>query len=102
MKPGHAPAVRRQPVRTCIGCRTAEGKRGLERIVRAIDGTVAVDPTGKANGRGAYLHPRPSCWEQALKRGTINHTLKTTMANEHVEALRAFVATLPREESEPE
>lgn len=83
------------PQRTCIACRQREGKRGLLRIVRTPDGKVALDPTGKANGRGAYLHESRGCWEKALKRGTIAVALKVSPAQEDVDALRSFSATLP-------
>lgn len=91
---------RHVPQRTCIGCREEAAKRSFVRIVRTPEGRVEVDPTGRANGRGAYLHSSRSCWEKALKGGTITHVLKTTPAREDVEALRAFAVALPAEESE--
>jgi predicted RNA-binding protein YlxR (DUF448 family) len=91
---------RRMPTRTCIGCRQAEGKRTLIRIVRGLDQRVTVDRTGRAPGRGAYLHEARACWEKALKGATINHALKITPEPDDVEALRAFAVTLPVEESE--
>ncbi len=94
------PKPRHVPQRTCIGCRQEAGKRALIRIVRTPEQRVIVDPTGKANGRGAYLHPARECWEKALKRGTIAYALKITPVQEDVEALRAFAMTLPVEESE--
>jgi hypothetical protein len=47
------------------------------RIVRTPEG-VRYDPTGKANGRGAYLHDKRSCWERALK-GSLAKALKTDL-----------------------
>lgn len=93
--PGGGRKPRPIPQRTCIACRSREGKRGLVRIVRTPDGRIVVDPTGKANGRGAYLHESRACWEKALKRGTIAVALKVSPAQEDVEALRTFSATLP-------
>ena len=101
MKPAKGPRPRHVPQRTCIGCRQEEGKRELVRIVRTSDQHVTIDPTGKARGRGAYLHREKSCWEKALKGATISHALKITPAKEDVEALRAFGMALPAEESEP-
>ena len=92
---GGGPRPRPIPQRTCIACRQREGKRGLLRIVRTPDGKVTFDPTGKANGRGAYLHESRGCWEKALKRGTIAVALKVSPAQEDVDALRSFSATLP-------
>lgn len=91
---------RRVPVRTCVGCRVSEGKRGLVRVVRTPEGRVVVDPAGKANGRGAYVHGERSCWEKALRGGRIGHALRTTPALEDIEALRAFAAALPTEEGD--
>lgn len=91
---------RRTPQRTCIGCRAEAGKRGLIRIVRTPAQEVLVDPTGKANGRGAYLHPLRPCWEKALKGATIKNALKISPAVDELEALRAFALALPAEESD--
>ncbi len=98
MKAAKGPRPRHVPQRTCIGCRQEEGKRTFIRIVRTPDQRLVIDPTGKANGRGAYLHARTSCWEKALKGGTIVHALKFNPAQEDVEALRAFGMALPAEE----
>jgi predicted RNA-binding protein YlxR (DUF448 family) len=65
----------------------------LIRLVKTPVGVV-VDPTGKAAGRGAYLHNQRSCWERGLK-GPLGHALKTDLTNEEFEALKAFSATLP-------
>lgn len=92
LKPRHV------PTRICIACRAAEPKRGFIRIVRTVEGRVVTDASGKANGRGAYLHAARTCWEKALKGGTIAHALKITPAPDDVEALRAFALTLPFEE----
>ena len=43
------------PMRTCVVTKEKCEKRDLLRIVRTPSGDVIVDPTGKANGRGAYL-----------------------------------------------
>jgi hypothetical protein len=87
------------PQRTCIGCRTETGRRDLVRIVRTEEQRVVVDPSGKARGRGAYLCPRPACWEKALKGGTIGYALRMTPARDDLEALRAFGLALAPEES---
>jgi predicted RNA-binding protein YlxR (DUF448 family) len=70
---------RRFPVRTCVACRTERQKREFVRIVRAPDGTVSVDATGKANGRGAYLCADGSCWTIALKKKAIERALSAPL-----------------------
>ena len=89
--------VKHIPQRTCVGCRTVMAKRQLMRIVRTADG-VAVDPTGKLAGRGAYLHDRRSCWEAGLK-GSLAHALKVELTAADREQLESFMNTLP--EAEP-
>jgi predicted RNA-binding protein YlxR (DUF448 family) len=79
------PRVRHIPQRTCVGCRTVLAKRQLVRLVRSVTATgevqVRIDPTGKANGRGAYLHNRRSCWETALKSGALERALKVELSD---------------------
>jgi len=81
------------PQRTCIGCRTVLAKRELVRLVRTPDG-ILVDSTGKAAGRGAYLHNIRSCWEQALK-GPINHALRTEITPADRQRLMEYIERLP-------
>jgi uncharacterized protein len=85
---------RRVPQRTCVACRRVEGKRQLIRIVRTPAGTVEVDPTGRKNGRGAYLHADPACWETAFKRKALQHALKTELGDADRAALEAYGASL--------
>lgn len=71
-----APRPKHIPQRTCIACRRSDAKRGLERLVRTAEGRVALDPSGKKAGRGAYLCDSPACWEQALKRHALERALR--------------------------
>ncbi len=89
------PQAKHIPQRTCVGCRLVLPKRSLIRIVRQPEG-VLVDPTGKARGRGAYLHNQRSCWEKGLK-GALANALKTEITTADRERLAAFMATLPEE-----
>jgi predicted RNA-binding protein YlxR (DUF448 family) len=67
----------REPERTCVGCRGKASKAAFVRVVRGTDGSVAVDPSGKAPGRGAYLHRDPACVDAAVKKGTLWRALRT-------------------------
>jgi predicted RNA-binding protein YlxR (DUF448 family) len=51
------------PYRTCVACRQKYDKRRLTRIVRTKDEGVVIDPSGKRNGRGAYLCDQFDCWK---------------------------------------
>jgi len=74
--PGHEPA------RTCVGCRAVGGKRELIRVVRRPEGGAAVDVTGRAEGRGAYLHRLAACVESARKKRSLERALRTTVQPE--------------------
>lgn len=80
--------VKHIPHRTCVGCRKVESKYALVRIVRTAEG-VAVDPTGKRAGRGAYLHLNQSCWENGLS-GSLAKALKTTLEEKDILALKMY------------
>ena len=49
------------PLRRCVGCRRSLPKGELLRLVRDETGEVRPDPTGRAEGRGAYVCDRPQC-----------------------------------------
>lgn len=84
------------PQRTCVGCRQVQAKRSMIRIVRGPDG-VRVDPTGKAPGRGAYLHDLRSCWEAALK-GSLARALRCELSAEERQGLQAVAESLANRE----
>jgi uncharacterized protein len=86
---------RRVPQRTCVGCGSVTAKRELIRIVRGLDGVVRPDPTGKAAGRGAYLHADRSCWEAGLKKKKLERSLNVAISPEGREALVAYAQELP-------
>jgi hypothetical protein len=64
------------PQRTCVACRRTDAKRGLIRLVRTAEGGIAIDPTGKHQGRGAYLCNNRMCWQTALKRKQLERALR--------------------------
>jgi len=107
--PARGSRPRHVPQRTCVACRQTSAKRQLVRIVRGVDGSVAIDPTGKRSGRGAYVCDSPECWQAALKRGVLARALKLeTLPEADLQTLNAYaqrlsgtpepVATSPRNE----
>ncbi len=71
--------ARAEPARTCIVTRAKRPKRELIRIVRTLDGGVQCDPSGRLNGRGAYLSVEPGCVQKALARGILSKQLGVTI-----------------------
>ena len=70
------------PMRQCCGCLTMKPKRELIRVVRAPSGEVALDFSGKAAGRGAYLCNNAECLKKARKTGKIARALEVTIPDE--------------------
>jgi uncharacterized protein len=62
-----------------VACRTARPKRDLQRIVRTPDGRVVFDPTGRLNGRGAYVCAGSECLTNAIKKGALTRALETQL-----------------------
>lgn len=82
-----------KPQRTCIACRQTQDKRELIRVVRTPEGNVIIDPTGKANGRGAYLCRKPDCWHKGLHKGRIAQALKVTLSAQELANLQTYLQT---------
>lgn len=87
------PRPKHVPQRTCIACRRKDAKRDYVRLVRTPEGTVEVDPTGKRNGRGAYLCPVRSCWYKALDSRAIEQALKVELSESNRDHLREYART---------
>lgn len=79
---------RKTPVRTCIGCRESSERRELVRIVRSPEGDVHVDPTGRANGRGAYVCASEQCIEAAFTKRRLSASLRVNLRDDDLDRLR--------------
>ena len=85
---------RRQPERTCVGCRGKGPKPSLLRVVRNGDGVVGLDPTGRAAGRGAYVHPDAGCLMRATRHGSLARALRAPLAPAQAASLMQEVRTM--------
>jgi len=79
--------VRRQPQRTCLGCRQAVDQDQLIRFVRSPDGEIVVDLRGRLPGRGAYLCNSRDCIEAALRRRQFDRAFRQECREVSVEQL---------------
>jgi len=70
-----------------VACRKIKAKRDLIRLVRTPGGNIEIDSNGKKAGRGAYLCPARECWEAALKGNQLEHTLRSSLAQDNREEL---------------
>jgi predicted RNA-binding protein YlxR (DUF448 family) len=87
------PGLRHQPERTCIGCRGKAPKAELVRVVRRPEGGASVDRTGRAVGRGAYVHPAVECLNRAARSGALGRALKAGLTGAEAASLMREVRT---------
>ena len=71
-----------KPMRRCVGCGINKEKSLLVRVVRDSEGNIHIDPTGRANGRGAYICRDEKCLEKAIKKKGLDKTLKVSVPEE--------------------
>lgn len=69
------------PLRMCLACRTSKPKSEMIRVVKTPMGFV-IDPTGKLNGRGAYVCNNAECIEKCVKSKSFNKSFKGQVPNE--------------------
>lgn len=70
------------PMRTCIACRQEKEKREMLRIVRNSEGTIALDFSGKLQGRGAYLCKEPECVKKLKRQKLLNKSFSCFVPDE--------------------
>jgi len=92
--------TRKTPERMCVGCREMKDKKDLIRVVRAPDGAVSLDETGKKNGRGAYVCRKGDCLKKALKARQIERQLHVTLTAEVTGALETEMERLSAGEAD--
>lgn len=81
-KPGKKPHLRR-----CTGCMSFKEKNELIRLYLTEEGCIAIDRTGKAGGRGAYICKDEECLKKAFKRRALEHGFKMRVSDENKEKL---------------
>ncbi len=77
----------------CVGCRVRAGKSELLRVT-ARDGVCVPDPRSVHEGRGAYVHPRPECMDQAERRRAFPRALRVEGALD-LAPVRAWITSSP-------
>ena len=79
---------RPQPMRKCVGCGERKTKKELTRIVRTPEGLIALDDTGRLNGRGAYICPSQECLAKAVRNRGLERSLDVRIPEEIIDGLR--------------
>ena len=81
--------VKKIPQRKCIVCQDRDSKKELMRIVKNKEGEIFLDPSGRANGRGAYICKDSVCLKKAIKTKALNRAFKVEVSDEVYEKLLA-------------
>ena len=79
--------VKKVPMRKCVGCMESKPKRELIRIVANDEGSLFIDRTGKAEGRGVYLCKNEACFAIAKKKRAIKRSLELEISEEKLNSL---------------
>ncbi len=84
---------RKVPERKCIVTGEMKPKKELIRVVRNKEGEVFVDPSGKKNGRGAYLTGTLEVIKQAEETNILSTQLNAKVDVSIYEELRKLVGS---------
>lgn len=83
--------MKKQPERTCMGCKKKAAKDNFIRIVKNKEKEINIDRTGKMPGRGAYICDNIECLEMAIKTRRIERSFKMKISKEIYEKLRGVI-----------
>ena len=78
--------MKKTPMRRCVGCMESKPKNQLVRIA-GYEGTISIDPTGKAKGRGIYLCRNQDCFRLAQKKKAMGRGLRMEVSSQQAEQL---------------
>ena len=81
---------RKIPQRKCIVCGENKDKNDLIRIVKNKEEGIILDPTGKKNGRGAYICKEEKCINEAKKKRKLERVFKTEISDDLYEEIIAM------------
>ena len=76
------------PLRQCLGCREMKPKSELTRAVKAPDGKITLDSTGKTPGRGAYICRDTNCLKKVIKSNALARAFKSQIPDDIIEILQ--------------
>lgn len=78
-------------MRRCIASNEMKPKKEMVRIVRTPEGDLVIDPSGKQNGRGAYISLEPELVEKAKKAGLIERQFEMEISEDFYQELYQYV-----------
>lgn len=85
------PKKRKIPLRKCVVTQEMVAKQSLLRIVKTKEGEVFVDPTGKKNGRGAYISKQLDVVDKARQTKVLEKHLEIPIPDEIYDELKKVI-----------
>ena len=76
------PKTKKIPMRMCIACKQMKPKGEMTRVVKNADGEIFPDPTGKAQGRGAYICGDSECLKKLTDKKLLHKSFSAFVAPE--------------------
>ena len=87
-------AMRKIPMRKCVGCQEMKSKKEMLRILKTAENEFVLDATGRNNARAAYLCSSKECLEKARKNKGLERSFKQTIPKEVYENLEKELENL--------
>ena len=82
---------KKEPLRKCVATQEMKPKREMIRIVKNKEGEVFIDPSGKKNGRGAYLSLSVEAVQKAQDKKLLDQVLGVSVEESFYEELKEYV-----------
>lgn len=79
------------PMRKCVVSNEMKPKKEMIRIVISKEGEVNIDPSGKMNGRGAYVSIEPTIVQTAWDKRILDRVLGAKLDDEFYQSLLDYV-----------
>lgn len=82
---------RKIPMRKCIVSQAMYPKKELVRVVKTKEDEIFLDPTGRQNGRGAYIALEPELALEAKKKRTFDKAFGMKVSDEFYDELYRYI-----------
>lgn len=79
------------PMRRCIASNEMKPKKDMLRLVRTPEMELLMDPTGKKNGRGAYISLEPELVKKAQTQKLIERQFEMEVSDTFYQELYDYV-----------
>ena len=77
-----------------------KAKKALIRVLKTPENEIVIDPTGKKNGRGAYICCSLECLRKAIRTKGLERSLKVSIPKELIETLEKEMVKLESDRKE--